>query len=64
MKLTKKKVARILALLHLLGLITISCGEGLGVGPDFNRPMGFIILSAIFFISGGLLWAIKGGLFE
>ena len=60
MKLTKKKVARILALLHLLGLITISCG----VGPDFNRPLGFIILSAIFFISGGLLWAIKGGLFE
>lgn len=60
MKLTKKKVARVLALLHLLGLITISCGEGLG----FNRPLGFIILSAIFFISGGLLWAIKGGLFE
>ena len=60
MKLTKKKVARILALVHLLGLITISCGEV----PDFNRPMGFIILSAIFFISGGLLWAIKGGLFE
>ena len=60
MKLTKKKVARILALIHLLGLITISCGAGL----DFNRPLGFIILSAIFFISGGLLWAIKGGLFE
>ena len=56
----KRKAARILALLHLLGLITISCGEGL----DFNRPLGFIILSAIFFISGGLLWAIKGGLFE
>ena len=64
MKLTKKKVARILALVHLLGLITISCGESLGLGPDFNRPLGFIILSAIFFISGGLLWAIKGGLFE
>ena len=62
MKLTKKKVARILALVHLLGLITISCGECLGL--DFNRPLGFIILSAIFFISGGLLWAIKGGLFE
>ena len=58
----KKKVARILALVHLLGLITISCGAGLG--PDFNRPLGFIILSAIFFISGGLFWAIKGGLFE
>lgn len=58
MKLTKKKVARILALVHLLGLITISCGEGL------SRPLGFIILSAIFFISGGLFWAIKGGLFE
>ena len=64
MKLTKKKVARILSLVHLLALITISCGEGLGIDPDFNRPMGFIILSAIFFISGGLLWAIKGGLFE
>ena len=60
MKLTKKKVARILALVHLLGLITISCGEGL----DFNRPIGFIILAAIFFISGGLFCAIKGGLFE
>ena len=62
MKLTKKKVARILALVHLLGLITISCGEGLNA--NFNRPLGFIILSAIFFISGGLFWAIKGGLFE
>ena len=60
----KKKAARILALLHLLGLITISCGESLGVGPDFNRRLGFIILSAIFFISGGLRWAIKGGLFK
>lgn len=59
---SKRKVARILAFIHLLGLITISCGEGLG--PDFNRPLGFIILSAIFFISGGLFWAIKGGLFE
>lgn len=58
MKLTKKKVARILALVHLLGLIIITCGV------DFNRPLGFIILSAIFFISGGLFWAIKGGLFE
>lgn len=54
----KRKIARILALVHLLGLITITCGEG------FNRPLGFIILSAIFFISGGLFWAIKGGLFE
>ena len=54
----RKKTARILALVHLLGLIIISCGEG------FNRPLGFIILSAIFFISGGLFWAIKGGLFE
>ena len=62
MKLTKKKVARILALVHLLGLITISCGEGLSA--NFNRPLGFIILSAIFFINGGLFWAIKGGLFE
>lgn len=57
---SKRKVARILAFIHLLGLITISCGES----PDFNRPLGFIILSAIFFISGGLFWAIKGGLFE
>lgn len=54
----KRKVARILALVHLLGLITITCGV------DFNRPLGFIILSAIFFISGGMFWAIKGGLFE
>ena len=58
----KRKAARVLALLHLLGLITISCGEGLSA--NFNRPLGFIILSAIFFISGGLFWAIKGGLFE
>lgn len=57
---SKRKVARILTFIHLLGLITISCGES----PDFNRPLGFIILSAIFFISGGLFWAIKGGLFE
>lgn len=57
---SKRKVARILAFIHLLGLITISCGES----PNFNRPLGFIILSAIFFISGGLFWAIKGGLFE
>lgn len=54
----KKEIARILALIHLLGLIIITCGV------DFNRPLGFIILSAIFFISGGLFWAIKGGLFE
>lgn len=60
----KRRVARILALVHLMGLITISCGEDLGLGPDFNRPLGFIILSAIFFISGGLFWALKGGLFE
>lgn len=60
----RRRVARILALAHLIGLITISCGEGLGLGSDFNRPLGFIILSAIFFISGGLFWAIKGGLFE
>lgn len=58
MRLLKKKAARILALVHLLGLITITCGV------DFNRPLGFIILSAIFFISGGLFWVIKGGLFE
>lgn len=61
---SKRKVAQILAFIHLLGLITISCGEGLDLGPNFNRPLGFIILSAIFFISGGLFWAIKGGLFE
>lgn len=54
----KREVARVLSLLHLLGLITITCGV------EFNRPLGFIILSAIFFISGGLFWAIKGGLFE
>lgn len=60
----KREIARILALVHLLGLITISCGEGLGLSLEFNRPLGFIILSAIFFISGGLFWAIKGGLFE
>lgn len=59
---SKRRFARILALAHLLGLIMISCGEGLSA--DFNRPLGFIILSAIFFISGGLFWAIKGGLFE
>lgn len=58
----RRKIARILALVHLLGLITISCGGGLSA--NFNRPLGFIILSAIFFISGGLFWAIKGGLFE
>ena len=58
----KKKAARVLALVHLLGLITISCGEGFSA--KFNRPLGFIILSAVFFISGGLFWAIKGGLFE
>lgn len=58
----RREIARILALVHLLGLITISCGEGLSA--NFNRPLGFIILSAIFFISGGLFWAIKGGLFE
>ena len=58
----KREIARILALVHLLGLITISCGEGLSA--NFNRPLGFIILSAIFFISGGMFWAIKGGLFE
>lgn len=57
-----RRFARILALVHLLGLITISCGEGLSA--NFNRPLGFIVLSAIFFISGGLFWAIKGGLFE
>lgn len=54
----RREIARILAFIHLLGLIMISCGS------DFNRPLGFIILSAIFFISGGLFWAIKGGLFE
>ena len=58
----RREIARILALVHLLGLITITCGEGLSA--NFNRPLGFIILSAIFFISGGLFWAIKGGLFE
>lgn len=54
----KRKVARILALVHFLGLLTISCGA------TESLPLGFIILSAIFFISGGLFWAIKGGLFE
>lgn len=54
----KRKVARILALVHLLGLTTIACGAA------DRLPLGFIILSAIFFISGGLFWAIKGGLFE
>ena len=54
----KREIAQILALVHLLGLITITCGV------QFNRPLGFTILSAIFFIIGGLFWAIKGGLFE
>lgn len=54
----RRKVERILALVHLLGLITITCGAA------ESLPLGFIILSAIFFISGGLFWAIKGGLFE
>lgn len=53
-----RKVARILSLVHLLGLITITCGAA------ESQPLSLIILSTIFFISGGLFWAIKGGLFE
>lgn len=54
----KRKIAQILALVHLLCLITITCGAA------ESLLLGFVILSAIFFISGGLFWAIKGGLFE
>lgn len=54
----KRKVARILALVHLLGLTTIACGAA------ESLPLGFIILSAIFFMCGGMFWSTKGGLFE
>ena len=55
MRLSKRRAAQYLALVNLLCLFCITGG---------CENLRAIIITGVFFLSGSIFWAIKGGLFE
>lgn len=51
----RRRAAQCLTLINLLCLFCITGG---------CESLGAIIITGVIFLSGGLFWAIKGGLFE